>query len=101
MPELLADFITGQAERCPEAGAPVRAPMKILGVSGLEQSVAFQKAHWPGLDDREYRMCQGYDAAAALVIDGAVVVAALQACLDRVMRHLCGHFGARTGLRRL
>ena len=75
--------------------------MKILGVSGLEQSVAFQKAHWPGLDDREYRMCQGYDAAAALVIDGAVVVAALQACLDRVMRHLCGHFGARTGLRRL
>ena len=42
--------------------------MKILGVSGLEQSVAFQKAHWPGLDDREYRMCQGYDAAGALVI---------------------------------
>src|SRR5207249_6330141 len=29
------------------------------------------------------------------------VAAALQACLDRAMLHLCGHFGARTGLRRL
>src|SRR5207248_3909324 len=29
------------------------------------------------------------------------VAAALQACLDRAMMHLCGHFGAGTGLRRL
>jgi carbamoyltransferase len=29
------------------------------------------------------------------------VAAALQACLDRAMLHLCGHFGTKTGLRRL
>jgi carbamoyltransferase len=29
------------------------------------------------------------------------VAAALQQCLDRVMRHVCGHFGGATGLRRL
>jgi carbamoyltransferase len=29
------------------------------------------------------------------------VAAALQECLDKVMLHLCGHFGSSTGLRRL
>jgi hypothetical protein len=29
------------------------------------------------------------------------VAAALQECLDKVMLHICGHFGAVTGLRRL
>ena len=29
------------------------------------------------------------------------VAAALQACLDKVLQHLCGHFGKQTGLRRL
>src|SRR5207244_5232245 len=29
------------------------------------------------------------------------VAAALQECLDRVMLHICGHFGRSTGLRRL
>jgi carbamoyltransferase len=29
------------------------------------------------------------------------VAAALQACLDRTMLHLCGYFGTKTGLRRL
>ena len=57
--------------------------MKILGVSGLENSVTFKKAHWPDLDEREYRMCQGYDAAAALVIDGAVVAAAAEERFNR------------------
>ena len=57
--------------------------MKILGVSGLENSVTFKKAHWPDLEEREYRMCQGYDAAAALVIDGAVVAAAAEERFNR------------------
>jgi len=57
--------------------------MKILGVSGLENSVTFKKAHWPDLDEREYRMCQGYDAAAALVVDGAVVAAAAEERFNR------------------
>jgi carbamoyltransferase len=52
--------------------------MKVIGISGLENSVQFKKAHWPGLDEREYRITQGMDAAAALVIDGKLIVAAEQ-----------------------
>ena len=52
--------------------------MKVLGISGLENSVSFKKARWPGLDEREYRIAQGMDAAAALVVDGKLVSAAEQ-----------------------
>src|SRR5262245_17149599 len=52
--------------------------MKILGISGLEQSVPFKKAHWPNLDEREYRISQGHDSAAALIIDGELVAAAAE-----------------------
>jgi len=52
--------------------------MKILGISGLENSVSFKRTHWPRLDDREYRISQGHDAAAALVIDGKLVAASEQ-----------------------
>ena len=52
--------------------------MKILGISGLERSVPFKQAHWPGLGQREYRMSQGHDAAAALVVDGEIVAAAAE-----------------------
>ena len=57
--------------------------MKVLGVSGLEHSVAFKMAHWPGLNEREYRMSQGFDAAAALVVDGVVVAAAAEERFNR------------------
>ena len=57
--------------------------MKILGISGLERSVPFKKAHWPGLDKREYRIAQGMDAAAALVVDGRLVAAAEQERFSR------------------
>ena len=50
--------------------------MKVLGISGLEGAVPFKRAQFPGLDEREYRMTQGMDAAAALVIDGEVIAAA-------------------------
>ena len=63
--------------------------MNILGISGLEQSEPFKRAQWPGLEEREYRMCQGYDAAAALVSDGVVVAAAAE---ERFNRHK--HSGA-------
>jgi len=56
----------------------------ILGVSGLAESVRFKREHWPGLDQREYRILQGFDAAAALVVDGAVVAAAAE---ERFNRH--------------
>ena len=48
----------------------------ILGLSGLAESVRFKREHWPNLEEREYRIAQGFDAAAVLVVDGAVVAAA-------------------------
>lgn len=55
----------------------------ILGVSGLAQSVGFKRAHWPGLEEREYRILQGFDSAAALVVDGVVVAAAAEERFNR------------------
>jgi len=52
--------------------------MNIIGVSGLEFAVPFKKAHWPGLEEREYRISQGHDSAAALVIGGQCVAAAAE-----------------------
>ena len=52
--------------------------MKVLGISGLEKAVPFKRAHWPGLDEREYRIAQGMDSAAALIVDGKLVAAADQ-----------------------
>jgi carbamoyltransferase len=49
--------------------------MKVLGISGLQNSVPFKQAHWPGLDPREYRISQGHDSAAALLIDGELIAA--------------------------
>jgi len=37
----------------------------------------------PGLDEREYRMSQGHDSAAALVSDGVVVAAAAEERFNR------------------
>lgn len=53
--------------------------MKVIGISGLENFMSFKKAAWPGLEEREYRIAQGMDSAAALVIDGKVIAAADQA----------------------
>jgi len=52
--------------------------MKVIGISGLENSVPYKKARWPGLDEREYRIAQGMDSAAALVINGKLAAAAEQ-----------------------
>src|ERR1044072_7745799 len=57
--------------------------MRILGISGLENSVPFKKAHWPGLDEREYRISQGHDAAAALIVNGLPVAAAAEERFNR------------------
>jgi len=57
--------------------------MNILGISGLEPSVPFKRTQWPGLDEREYRISQGHDAAAALVIDGDVVAAGAEERFNR------------------
>ena len=57
--------------------------MKVIGISGLEESSRFKQEHWPGLDPREYRISQGYDSAAALVVDGKIIAAAAQERFDR------------------
>jgi len=55
----------------------------ILGVSGLAESVRFKRTHWPRLEEREYRISQGFDAAAALVVDGVIVAAAAEERFNR------------------
>ena len=62
----------------------------ILGVSGLSEAVRFKREHWPNLEEREYRIAQGFDAAAALVVDGTVVAAAAEERFNR--RKQCGDF---------
>ena len=49
--------------------------MRILGISGLPNAVGFKRRHWPGLDEREYRISQGHDSAAALVTNGEILAA--------------------------
>jgi carbamoyltransferase len=57
--------------------------MKILGISGFQNSIPFKRNHWPALDEREYRISQGHDSAAALVIDGKIVAAAAEERFSR------------------
>src|SRR5256884_9578568 len=57
--------------------------MIVLGISGFEKSILFKKAHWPNLDDREYRISQGHDSAAALFIDGELIAAAAEERFSR------------------
>jgi carbamoyltransferase len=58
--------------------------MKILGISGLENAMPFKRRSLGGLDEREYRITQGHDSAAALVIDGEIVAAAAEERFSRV-----------------
>lgn len=50
--------------------------MRILGISGLAGANSFRRLHWPHLDEREYPIWVGLDAAAALVVDGKLVITA-------------------------
>ena len=56
---------------------------KILGISGFENSVPFKKSHWPGLEEREYRISQGHDAAAVVIVDGEIVAGTAEERLNR------------------
>jgi carbamoyltransferase len=57
--------------------------MNFLGISGLEASIPFKREQWPGLEPREYRISQGHDSAAALIVDGEVIAAAAQERFSR------------------
>ena len=54
-----------------------------MGLSGFEGAIPFKRKRWPGLDEREYRISQGHDSAAALVVDGAVVAAVAEERISR------------------
>lgn len=62
--------------------------MNILGISGLANALSFKEKHWPSLDSRDYRIAQGYDAAAALVSRGRLTGAAAEERFSR-----CKHTG--------
>lgn len=57
--------------------------MKIIGISGIERTIPFKKKQFPGLDEREYRISQGHDSAAALVVDGEIVAAVAEERIKR------------------
>jgi len=57
--------------------------IKILGISGFENAVPFKKKHWPNLEEREYRISQGHDSAAVLLIDGELIAAAAEERFSR------------------
>lgn len=50
--------------------------MNILGYSGLHNSLAFREKNLEGLTSQEYRMCQGLDSAACVIVDGEIIAAA-------------------------
>lgn len=56
---------------------------KILGISGFEDSVTFKKMHWPGLEEREYRISQGHDSAAVLVVNGEIIAGVAEERINR------------------
>src|SRR2546429_4365366 len=60
-----------------------RPAVKILGISGFERAIPFKRAHWPGLDEREYRISQGHDSAAVLLVDGRIVAAVAKERITR------------------
>ena len=68
--------------------------MKILGISGFENAVPFKKKHWPNLEEREYRISQGHDSAAALLVDGELVAAAAEERFSRKKHTGCFPSGA-------
>ncbi len=57
--------------------------MIVLGISGLSRSVDVKRSRYPGLPERQYRMVQGLDAAAALLVDGQLVAAAAEERFSR------------------
>jgi carbamoyltransferase len=59
----------------PDYIASGRSQVNIIGISGLDNSVAFKQRELPDLDRREYRIAQGFDSAAALVTDNEVAAA--------------------------
>jgi len=57
--------------------------LNVIGISGLDQSIPFRQQQWPDLTERELRISQGHDSAAALIVDGRCVFAAAEERFSR------------------
>lgn len=57
--------------------------MRIIGISGIDGTIDFKHRHWPGLEEREYRISQGHDSAAALIVDGEFVFGVAEERINR------------------
>ena len=57
--------------------------MNVIGISGLDQSIPFRRQQWPDLTERELRISQGHDSAAAVIVDGRCVFAAAEERFSR------------------
>lgn len=56
---------------------------KVVGISGFENAIPFKKKYWPALEEREYRISQGHDSAAVLLIDGEIIAGAAEERFSR------------------
>jgi carbamoyltransferase len=57
--------------------------VNLLGISGIHGTVEFKRQLQPELSERELRISQGHDSAAALVVDGEVIAAVAEERLSR------------------
>ncbi len=57
--------------------------MNIIGISGLHDSMAFKRRHFPNLLPRQYRIVFGHDSAAALVTSDGIKAAAAEERFSR------------------
>src|SRR5260370_14535904 len=58
--------------------------MNIIGISGIDQNIAFKVQEFPGLSERQYRINQGFDSAAVLVSGRGIGAAAAEERFARV-----------------
>jgi carbamoyltransferase len=52
--------------------------MKIIGFSGFENAMSFKQREFPGREEREYRIVQGQDSSATILVDGEIQAAAAE-----------------------
>lgn len=57
--------------------------MDIIGISGFDNSVRYKRSRFPGLEQRAYRIAQGFDSAAVLLRGGRVDFAIAEERLTR------------------
>jgi carbamoyltransferase len=57
--------------------------MDIIGISGFDNAVRYKRSRFPHLEERAYRIAQGFDSAAVLLRDGQVNFAVAEERLVR------------------